>query len=171
MPAGMKNKSVINKEFLKKLLRDADAGVVAASGDKNTASSSSTLADLLTPQPPGLSLQKTDGEGKDITGIFMDVDKAGFKIQSDEAALFEEQSLDGVVPSVAIDKFLMACDHLQSKACIAVLFGKEQKFGKGRGLFKRNIVNAMVCGFFEQLTLATWRCANIHRFVVTLPLL
>ena len=154
----------MTKEILKKILSSEGQpveGAGAAGGTDGAASSSKpSLASLLKPGAAKKTLPafQKGGAGENITGMFMDVEKSGAGPQADKAAAFENDSMDGVIPSVAIDKFHQACFVLKSFEVLAVLLGKEQKFGNGTR-FKRNVVNTMICGWSDQLTLEL-RCAD-----------
>lgn len=153
----------LTKEMMVMLLLKHDAAVdvgavkpVAATGsDGANGADGSKLREILDPGKQSqdwLSKASKGKKGEDITDQFMDVEIAGHKQKADPA-VFEANSMDGIIPSVAVDKFLLAADVLDSKSLLAVLFGKEHKFGKGKSCFKRNVVTTMVCGWCTQLTL------------------
>ena len=156
-----------SKEMLLHMLKLADEEGNNEPGDGSAsgqgASSSNRLAKLLDPT-------KKDGddwfgkkddnakETEDITGMFMDVTKSGHEKKA--AAQIDEirDSVDGVLPSVAVDKFLQATRVLATKDPLGVLFGHEKSFGKGSGLFKRNVITTLVCGWPKDLTMEPRLC-------------
>lgn len=126
------------------------AAAAGSEGNKN-----SKLANLLKPKKSSENWIAEAGEGKDgedITEMFMDVQRSvAPPVQGINAADFEETSLDRIIPSVCIDKFLQASDVLQTSVHLGVLLGHEQKFGKGAKRFKRHVVTTMICGWFKQI--------------------
>lgn len=64
----------------------------------------------------------------------------------------EEDSIDGILPSVTVDKFLLGADMLKDSKCFGILLGHTQKFGKGSKSYTRNVVTTMVAGREDQLS-------------------
>lgn len=149
-----------SKEVLKRILIDADNSTKQPEGAAQTASGSSgsggdgsKLNQLLNPRKKSkdwVNEASAGDKGEIITDMFLNVDKAGSN-QRANPKQFEEDSRDGVLPSVAVDKFLQAAQVMGSNP-LAVLLGHECKFGKGSGSFKRSVITTMLCGSEEQLT-------------------
>lgn len=158
----------LKKELMISILLEADKGAVkAAAGAGSGGADGSKLREILNPGKQSqdwLSKASKGAKGDDITQMFMDVTVAGHKEKVDPA-VFEANSMDGIIPSVAVDKFLLAADVCKSKDLLAVLFGKEHKFGKGSSCFKRHIVTTMVCGWRSDLTLEPRQVAYTQHIV------
>lgn len=123
------------------------AGAGAGSGQGNA------LAELLNPRKKSehwLSKAESGKSGQDITGMFLDVDRSG-PLPGKASIDFEDASMDGILPSVTVDKFLQAGHVLGTSEHLGVLLGHEHKFGKGAQRFKRHVVTNMVCGWFSQV--------------------
>ncbi len=147
----------LTKSVLKKWLLESDEqkkhGTEAASGSsQKEQGKDSKLGELLNPEKRSndWASKASTQEGKDITGMFLDVTAVP---SSKTDALDPQEAVDGLIPSVAIDKFLIAADTLSSTEHIAFLFGKNHKFGKGTASCTRMVVRSMVCGLRDQFTL------------------
>ncbi|CAK9039841.1 unnamed protein product, partial [Durusdinium trenchii] len=151
---GLKKQTGLSKDVLVGLLRAAD-------GEKKhpsqTTSSSSKLADLLKAKEPAeraarwASEGQAGEQGENITQMFLDTSQAG--MEQKQKINMEEASYDGILPSVAIDKFLQAIHVMEDKNLLGILFGREQqRFGKGKSAYNRNVVYGMVLGREAELS-------------------
>ena len=149
----------VTKEVLKGWLLESDqqkkhATQTPSSSSQKDQGKENKLAELLNPKKGSGSddwaSKASAQKGKEITQLFLDV-RAVPSNQTD--ALDPQEAVDGLIPSVAIDKFLTAADTLNSTEHIAFLFGKKHRFGKGTASCTRMVVRSMVCGFREQFTL------------------
>lgn len=147
-------KKGVTKEVLQQVLREADAAAAAGSAAAAPQKPASRLASLLDPQGAKedwmARADKAEG-GADVTPMFLDVNQGGANHKENQAAVFEEASTNGVIPSVAVDKFLVAC-NLHDVDLLGVLFGSQKAFGKGKGRYHRTVVSNMVLGRCSQLS-------------------
>lgn len=150
---GAKRKVGLTKEVLVELLMASDGKKATTHEPEKPSTTRSSLADLLKPNKSEstLSFSTPGGKGADITDMFLDV-KSAEQPSTRQSVNMEADSVDGIIPSVAVDKFHLAADMLTGPKCLGILLGHEHKFGKGTKSFKRNVVTTMVCGLEEQLT-------------------
>lgn len=165
----------LSKDVLKQILIDSDKFDNKPKDEAPTASGSgggseggaSKLSKLLQPHKRSeawVDEASAGDKGENIMGMFLNVDKAGYAQKADPKQ-FEDDSRDGVLPSVAVDKFLQASQIMETQP-LAILLGHEHKFGKGNNSFKRSVITGMICGREEQLDPESRRPEIIYVFVV-----